>query len=52
MTLRCGLEWRDRNGFYALRSEENEKEKEREREKVAIKKESGREGELKFHNDN
>lgn len=38
MTLRCGLGWRDRNGFYTLRSEKNGKEEEREREKVTIKK--------------
>jgi len=51
MTLRCGLGWRDRNGFYALRSEKNREEEERKRERMVIKKKAG-EGELKFHNDN
>lgn len=48
MTSRCGLGWRDCDGFYALRSEESEEEK----EGTIVKKEKQGEGELKFHNDN
>lgn len=44
MTSRCGLGWRDCDGFYALRSEESEGEKER----TIIKKKKGRRGRIKF----